>query len=576
MAKKTKDKSQTPGSARVAGCFAWLLLLALLGGGGYWGYRQWRDRPQEVVETGSDRGHLKKGFEEAMENRRLEEADLWIRRLASSGADEETLRAARARVAGGRAEERGQEIAYLLLNARAALEAGELEEAEELCRRVERLEENHPGIGGIREAVRTGRKAAKRASRLESLKAALAKEDWVAAEKELAGFEKENPGDPRLGDLRSVLAEGKEEARMRRQKAAQLVDLAESLDDGTYSGEAVRLLEEAVRLAPSAENKALYRKMSAYGRLLNVPGDHATITAALRVAEPNDRILVAKGIYHESLEIPPGVTLVGESVEGTVIECPAELGAVVTLLEKARSVRLASLTLRHSGLVNDEERFSIIAVDGGEMEGDDLRLVRASGHGVAVLNGGKIKLQRCLITDSGWDGVAVKGEGSHAELIKVRSERNLQHGVDFWDGAGGKVVDSVVSGNGLNGILVIEAKQAVEVLRTKSQKNRELGVVVSGGVGFVLEDCEVDGNLLGGVFLGKESLGIRLEGNGITENGEVGLVVEKGAQIQSEVNNKVEKNEGRQIWRNAVLPQEPGIETGAPPPAPPLENGKDE
>ena len=103
--------------------------------------------------------------------------------------------------------------------------------------------------------------------------------------------------------------------------------------------------------------------------------------------------LSRRGFITRRLWFPTGVELVGESRGDTIIECPADIGAVITVLSDARGVRVASLTLRHSGLVNDEERFPIVAIDGGKMEGEDLAVVRASGHGIAVLNGGNAKFR---------------------------------------------------------------------------------------------------------------------------------------------------------------------------------------
>lgn len=560
-------------TARFAGCFAWLMLLGLLGGGGYWGYEEWQKRQSDPVVEGVAIAELKEDFEEAMDKRRLSEAEELIRQMQAAGATAKMQREARARVEEGRAEEKGQEVAFLVLNARAALEAGELAEAERFCSQIERVRSDHPAIAEIRGAVKENRRAVKMSTMVGEVEEALNQEEWAKGLEKLEVFDQAFPGEAEGGRLRRALVKGKEDARQRRIRAAELVARARALDDGQFSEEAIRLLEEAVRLEPSEGNRALYEKMSSYGRVLKVPGDHATIMGALKVAKANDRIMLAKGIYHESLEMPAGVTLVGESMTETVIECPAKAGAVVTVSKGVKAVRLASLTLRHSGLVNDDERFSIVAVDGGEMEGNDLVLVRASGHGAAVLNGGKLRLKRCQITDSGWDGVAATGEGSEVELSEVRCEKNLHHGVDFWDGASGTVSDSVLSGNGLNGFLAIGSKKVIELRRTKSEKNREIGVVVSGGVGFAMKECEVGENLLGGVFLGQEGQGIQLVGNKVAGNGEAGVVIEKGVEILAEENNEVKGNKGRQVWRDAEFPDGPDEETGAPPAAPPLQKG---
>ena len=54
---------------------------------------------------------------------------------------------------------------------------------------------------------------------------------------------------------------------------------------------------------------------------LNVPGDYATIQAAIDAASDGDTILIADGTYPESLNIyGKGVTLQGTSEAGTIID----------------------------------------------------------------------------------------------------------------------------------------------------------------------------------------------------------------------------------------------------------------
>ena len=46
-----------------------------------------------------------------------------------------------------------------------------------------------------------------------------------------------------------------------------------------------------------------------YGTIINIPGDYPTIQEGLDVAEPNDTILVAPGLYPENLIINESITL---------------------------------------------------------------------------------------------------------------------------------------------------------------------------------------------------------------------------------------------------------------------------
>lgn len=550
------------------GTLTFFLVLGLLGGGAYWAHQEGLFEVAGDVEVVNFES-LQESFEVAIEKRRWDEAEALIGALKKRGAEEKIISDARAKLELGRVEEKGQQIAFLISNAQSALEAGQLSEAETFCKQVEVLQPGHPLVPEIRASIRESKLQVRSKLMVESIEKAMESEDWRTAKSQLSLLEQANPAYPKIPFIKATLQTAEAEMLRRKKRAADLVAQARALDEGTYSAEAIALMEEAVRLDPSEANRELYKRMASYGKVVNVPGDHETISAALKAAKKKDRVFVSKGVYHESLVIPDGVQVVGESRVDTIIECPAEVGAVVTIPADAKEVRIASLTLRHSGLVSDDERFPVVAINGGVMAGEDLLIYRASGHGVAVLSGGKAKLSLCKISDSGWDGVSVTGEQSRVILSKVTCESNLHHGVDFWDGASGSVLGSTLIGNGRNGIFAMTPSDLITVEQTRSEKNREVGFYFSGAAGASISDCEVQGNFLGGILFDQESKGVKLTRNRITKNGEAGLVFEKGVEILSESENVVEANTGKQIWRDAVFPKSGGEETITPPPPPP-------
>ncbi|MEV0675173.1 right-handed parallel beta-helix repeat-containing protein [Actinosynnema sp. NPDC050436] len=80
---------------------------------------------------------------------------------------------------------------------------------------------------------------------------------------------------------------------------------------------------------------------------IRVPADAPTISAGVALAEPGDLVLVAPGVYHESVEVDrPRVTLRGESRDGVVIDGRLRQpnGIVVT----APGVAVENLTVRHN------------------------------------------------------------------------------------------------------------------------------------------------------------------------------------------------------------------------------------
>ena len=544
-------------------------IFGLLSGGGYFTYRggfsELGNRPNDEVDLES----LQEGFVVSIEKRRWNEAQNFVKLIKDAGATEVVIQESLAKIGKGRNEEKGQQIAFLISNAQSAQEAGQLPEAEIFCQEVENLQPGHPIVASIRESIRKSKLEVRRKLIVDEIEKAVASADWRIAKGKLATLRKADPTFDQIPSLEVILKTAQEEAIGRKKKAAGLVEKVRSLDKGTYSPQVMALLEEVVRLDPSEGNRALYKKMASYGKMVKVPEDHKTISAALKVAKKNDRVFVSKGIYHESLIMPHGVQIIGESRMDTIIECPADIGAVITVPADVNEVRVVSLTLRHSGLVNDDERSPVVAVDGGAIEGEDLSVIRASGHGIAVLNGGKASLSLCKISDSGWDGISVTGEGSRADLSRVTCEKNLHHGVDFWDGASGSIKSSLLIANGRNGLFAIEPLAAISVQTTRSVKNREVGFYFSGANGVNIANCHVHENFLGGILFDQESKAVSLKGNQITKNGEAGLVFEMGVEVVREIENKVEENLGKQIWRGAVFPTSSGEDTVSPPPPPP-------
>ncbi|MEO1833834.1 MAG: right-handed parallel beta-helix repeat-containing protein, partial [Akkermansiaceae bacterium] len=126
-----------------------------------------------------------------------------------------------------------------------------------------------------------------------------------------------------------------------------------------------------------------------------------------------------------------------------------------------------------------------------------------------------------------------------------------------------------LTANGRNGLFAIEPLAAISVQTTRSEKNREVGFYFSGANGVNIVNCHVRENFLGGILFDQGSKAVSLKGNKITKNGEVGLVFEMGVEVVREIENKVEGNLGKQIWRGAVFPTSSGEDTVSPPPPPP-------
>lgn len=556
------------------GAWAWvaLVLVGLFLGGGYLASQNWEMVERYLPQGKADQQEKKERFAEAMEKRRWGEAEVFLKELEGAGADSAFLREGRVALEKGRGSESEQQVAFLVSNVQSAFEAGQLAEAEKFCEELERVRPDHAKLAGLRRMIEEGKLEMGSLVLVTQIEEAMGRGDWELAEDDLGKLAVLNPKSGRLVGLREQLELGKRAMAARREEATKLVARARELDQGVFSAEALALMEEAVRLDPSAENREFFRKLASYGRVLKVPGDFATVGEALAKAKENDRIFVSKGTYRESLVLPSGVALLGEGREATVIEWPVAEGPVIRVDSGAGRSRIAGMSLRHLGVLNDAERFPVIGVDGGEVDLEDLSVKGAGGHGIAVLDGGRAKIVNVQVTESGWDGISAKGEGTFVELERVISKGNLHHGVDFWEGASGMVRECEFSGNGRAGVLVSSPGGPVGISKTKSAGNREVGFYFLKTRGLLLERSVAMENQLGGVVIEGESGELSLVENEMIKNGEVGLVVERGLVLTEERGNRVEENVGRQIWKEADFPAREEVEgLTVPPPPPPGE-----
>lgn len=562
----------TPERTRPAyGMWIWVLVVLGIGIAGFVGYKNWAGLGgAPFVQVSLE--EQKESFEQALEKRRWDEAEQSVAAVKSSGVNEEWVAEAEAKIATGKKEEKGQQVGFLVGNAQAALEAGRLTDAREFCDQIKELEPNHPKLKELRSLISEGELQVKSLLVIKAIRKSISGGELELADKNLRELVKIHPEHREIPVLRVRLEEVRERLEKDQAAAKELLTKARALDEGIYSTDALAFLEEAMRLDPNEEVRDLYKKMSSYGRVIRVPSEFKTIAEAIKAARDRDRILVSKGTYHESLIIPPGIELVGESRKLTILEFEGAKGSVITLNQPGKKVRLASLTLRHKGLANENERFPVIAVSGGNLQLEDAAITGASGHGLAVIDGGSAQLAQCDISKSGWDGVTVRGEGSSATLDNVDSRDNLHHGVDFWGGATGKITASQLLKNGRSGLAVLSPSSKFEIVSTRSEGNREVGLFFSAAPEISVEKCDVLNNQLGGIVVQDKTLLASLNENTVTKNGEAGVVIEKGVQLSSFDSNVVKDNNGKQLWKDAVFPAVATQVIDAPPiPAPPLE-----
>ena len=484
--------------------------------------------------------------------------------------DSARVREGLARVADGREEARRQKLGFLVGSIRASMEGRNWEEAERLLGNLREMEVDHPEIGSFIKVIQTGRVSDRIAGLLEQAEEALKEEQWVSLGDHTAKLEAIAPDHKQLARFKTATEEGMKVLEGRRVRARELYEKALALDNGEFSDPALETLREAIRLDNRTDYQNLYNKMSAYTRLLKVPGDYSTITEALAAARTNDKIRLGEGVFNESLSMNVKVDLEGAGRGKTVIQCEAQKASVLLSAKEASGSRVAALTLRQTGIYLAAERYPVALADGGELVLEDCLIEGGAGHGVAVINGGSARLRSVEVLKCGWDGLAVNGEGSVAHAENCRFDSNFHHGIDAWGGGRVTVRSSRATRNGLAGAVIMSRGVRSELVQCTIDRNREVGISISNGTVAVLRSNRVEENLLGGVMVEGEGTAAGMEGNVAERNRKFGIMVDRRSVVEPFRDNETKDNVGEQLMLKAVMPEE----VVPPPPVLDVSGGK--
>jgi len=531
-----------------------LLLAGCVVAAGWYGNRQLiegrQSREKQSLEALAGNARI------AVESRDWARAESIYSKLAGLEFDQERAQEGLRRISEGKEEARRQKIGYLLGSTRAAIEERNWGEANARLGELLDMEASHPEAGDLLKLIKEGRMDDRIAVLLEKSLEALQEEQWITLADHAAKLESIAPGHERLAGFKAATVEGMRIMEERRIRARKLYEKALALDQGEFSEAALETLREAVRLDDRKEYEDLYNKMSAYTRLLMVPRDYSTINEALASARPNDKIRIAAGTFTESLVLNVKVDLEGEGHDKSIIQCDAGTASVLLATKEASGSRVAAVTLRQTGIVYTEERYPVALADGSELSLEDCHVDKGSGHGVAVINGGTGRLRNVQVSECGWDGLAVNGEGSAAEAGDCRFEFNIHHGVDAWGGGRVVITKSRATRNGLAGVVLMSKGVQSELSQCTIDGNREVGVSISNGARALLRANRAQGNLLGGILVEGDGTTVGMEGNVAEKNNKFGIVVDRRSTAQPFRDNIARENTGEQLNRQAVMPEE--------------------
>jgi hypothetical protein len=385
---------------------------------------------------------------------------------------------------------------------------------------------------------------------------ALAQNNWASA---IASAQQVLSTSPENSEAKTILGTATaaiQKIETDQKQAAALLARAAASDEGKYNSEAIHWLNEAKSLDPkNTEITALLEKISAYPRVIRVPEDAATPAAALATARDHDTITLTAGSWAGPLVISSKIHLQG--VTGTIIECSAESGCVITIAPEAKGAQISGITFRHNTTASEAERFSAALVRGGKTTFTDCQFTSASGHGLAVIDGGNAIVSRCKFSENGWNGAAAIGAGSILDLRDSESSRNQQNGIESWDGAATVLIHNRCEANGRNGIHIGNPSASAVIKGNQLTGNNEYGAVIDSADSGKIEKNIAKANQLGGFVIRATAAKLSVTENQAVQNKGSGWIMEKSLDAANYTSNTATENSDQQIVTDASFVEKP-------------------
>ncbi|SHJ32695.1 Right handed beta helix region [Rubritalea squalenifaciens DSM 18772] len=375
----------------------------------------------------------------------------------------------------------------------------------------------------------------------------LSKENWIDAEQSITAMESLGLGDAQIQQYRLRFQELRAHAEKRDRRVQMLMNEFKSMDTSRFNAAAFSKLDQILEIAPEhAEALALKKRLSTTLDQIRVPGDVADIDEAVKWVNSGGRILLGEGLFYAEIELEKSLKIEGQGVNKTFIESKCAHGPAIYIKQKEGKVNIKGLTVKGIGYIDDQHRHALILVASNAYF-ENCEFVKAPGHGVAVI-AGKLEMKGCKVSQSGWDGVTIKGEDSQAALTDCLFDENAEHGVDFWDGASGTVFRSKIASSSGSG-LVVTGGSRVTLAQCTVEKNRETGVYIADGSLVKMDKVLSQGNLLSGVAIQGDLTSVEMSIVASAGNDQAGYFIQGNPTIHGLNRATAENNKQGKIVR---------------------------
>ncbi len=269
------------------------------------------------------------------------------------------------------------------------------------------------------------------------------------------------------------------------------------------------------------------------------PGE--SIQAALKNASSGETVSVAAGEYVEQLKIDkPGIKLIGDSKETTIIRCSAKNDSVLTIIG-CDNGEIAGLCFEHLASSNEKAERALVAVRDATVTMHDCIVRNTDEVGIYLDSGSKATIENCEISKCQY-GILVRGPKTAPTLKENHILYNKAYGICLIS-CNGLIVKNKCESNGV-GIIVFGDAAALTLTDNKAKFNSGCGIYLTDKTNcrVIANHCEENEEHGIGIF-GVDTAPV-FSNNECKGNAKYGIYVEFGAKPvgAEESNNQLVEN----------------------------------
>ena len=274
---------------------------------------------------------------------------------------------------------------------------------------------------------------------------------------------------------------------------------------------------------------------------LAVPGQYATIQAAIDAAKSGDTVKVGAGTFRERIVFKAGVRLAGAGVDATTVSSGGDGECLHAL--KCASGTITGITFEHSSPNPANVIDYVVWLEGSAVRMRDCRVRNSGSVGVQCDGGDTSVVEDCEVTGCHSLGLRAMGEGSTPTFRGNHVHHNGRTGITFAKGAAGVAENNTAEANTEFGFTVIDADTAPTLTGNTARRNTMSGFTYQLGGGGTAENNTVEDNKEGGFRLADKGTAPTISNNQVRGSGLSGFIFIDGA-AGVVADNTIEENTG--------------------------------